>query len=455
VRVDRYPAQAVAGRRAWWALALGVLLVVVVGALPAMVDVDVFVGRAPPLLADWAWRVGWTSVAAAGLVAAAAWPRWRAHLDRMPWARLLLASWVVAALWMVCLALVGGRDGLGFVLDHESEYLDSARAVEDVGVLLREYVSRIPGDVRGAWPTHLAGHPPGAVLFFVGLDRLGLGSWQAAGLVVVAVAATVPAAVALTLDRLGARAAARRALPFLVLGPSAVLMAVSADAVFAATGAWAAAALAAATGARGRVRSGAFAIGAGVLFGWCLMQSYGMVLLGALAVAVLVGAPRSAGWRRRVAVGAVAAATALGVVLAFAAWGFAWWEAYPVLRERYWEGIARLRPSWYWVLGNLGALLLVAGPMLAAGLGAGWSRLRRPRGAVGDPVLALVLGGVVMVAVADLSLMSKSEVERIWLPFVPWLLLAVGWLPPRWHRWALVAQGVAGLALQHVVRTYW
>ena len=103
------------------------------------------------------------------------------------------------------------------------------------------------------------------------------------------------------------------------------------------------------------------------------------------------------------------------VVLGFAALGFAWWEAYPVLHERYWAGLASSRPSWYWVFGNLAALVLVAGPMLAAGLGAGWPRLRalvsreRP-----DPVAALVAAGLVMVAVADLSLMSKAEVERIW-----------------------------------------
>ena len=60
-----------------------------------------------------------------------------------------------------------------------------------------------------------------------------------------------------------------------------------------------------------------------------------------------------------------------------------------------------------------------------------------------------------MVAVADLSLMSKAEVERIWLPFLPWMLLSVLWLPEPWRRRALVAQAVAGLVLQHVVRTVW
>jgi hypothetical protein len=60
-----------------------------------------------------------------------------------------------------------------------------------------------------------------------------------------------------------------------------------------------------------------------------------------------------------------------------------------------------------------------------------------------------------MVVVADLSLMSKAEVERIWLPFVPWLVLAVAALPLGWRRGALAAQAVFALALQHLVWTPW
>ena len=108
------------------------------------------------------------------------------------------------------------------------------------------------------------------------------------------------------------------------------------------------------------------------------------------------------------------------------------------------------------MVGNLAALVLVAGPMLPAALGAGVPQLasllhrRRP-----EPVAALVGAGLVMVAVADLSLMSKAEVERIWLPFLPWLMLSVVWLPDRWRRWGLVAQGGVALVLQHVIRTVW
>ena len=439
------------GRRG---LVVAGVVVALAMAVPAVTGIDVLAGTAPPLLGDWAWRVGWSSVVALTVVALASSGGLVAALEQMSWRRLLVLSWVVSVLWMVALALVDGPRGLGRFLDHGTEYLESARAIDDVGAMLREYVARIPLDSPDNWAVHLAGHPPGAVLMFIGLDRIGLGSWQAAGRVVVLVAATLPAGVATTLDRLGARDAARRALPFLVVGPAAILMAVSADAVFATTGAWAAAALAAATAARSMPARVGLAVLGGLLFGWCVMQSYGLLLLGALALAVLLAARGSL--RERSVLCAVAAGSALTVVLTFAALGFAWWDAYPVLYERYWAGIASRRPGWYWVVGNIAALLLVAGPMLPAALAAGWPNLRalaqrrRP-----EPVAALVAAGITMVAVADLSLMSKAEVERIWLPFLPWLLLSVVWLPEGWRRWGLVAQGVFALALQHVVRTLW
>jgi methylthioxylose transferase len=60
-----------------------------------------------------------------------------------------------------------------------------------------------------------------------------------------------------------------------------------------------------------------------------------------------------------------------------------------------------------------------------------------------------------MVLVADLSQMSKAEVERIWLPFVPWVLLACALLPERWRRRGLVLQVVLALLVQHLLLTGW
>ncbi|KRE63412.1 hypothetical protein [Nostocoides sp. Soil756] len=453
---------AAAGRRAWWGLAAGVLVVAAAMLVPPVFDVVVKAGRAAPLIGDWDLRVGPMSIVALALVALAARPGVLARLERLTWGQLLALSWLVSVVWMVSLALVDGPTGLGKHLEHGTEYLGSARAADDVGEMLRVYISRIPLDSAHHWPVHLAGHPPGAVLMFVGLDRLGLGSWQAAGAVVVLVAGTVPAAVAVTLDRLAARDAARRALPFLVLAPTAVLMAVSADALFTATVAWGMAALAAA-GAATAWRRPALAVLAGLLLGWCLLESYGLGLVALLAVAVLVAT--GGAWRPRLVVGALAAGTALLVVLLAAGLGFAWWDAYPVLHDRYWDprDLASKRPFWYWSFGNLGSLFLAAGLLLPAALGAASVPVARLRRAAGRAraqgwervVAPLVVAGVAMVLAADLSRMSKAEVERIWLPFMPWMLLAVLWLPPRWQRWGLVGQGVLALALAHGIKTVW
>jgi hypothetical protein len=307
--------------------------------------------------------------------------------------------------------------------------------------MLDGFTDRIPYSADDNWPTHVAGHPPGALLFFVVLVRLGLGGDLAAGVVVTVIAASTAVAVLVALRALGAEEAARRAAPFLVLTPAAVFMAVSADAMFAAVAAWGLAALALAATGSTRARVVGWSVLAGVLLGACVLLSYGLPLLGLLALAVLVAA-RS--WTPL----PVAAVAALGVVLAFAVAGFSWWEAFPVLRERYYDGIASDRPMSYWVWGNLAALVICAGPVVGAGI----AQLRRSADRV---VLLLAGAAVVTVLLADVSGMSRSEVERIWLPFEPWLTVATALLPDRWRRWGLAGQLVAALAVQHLVYTSW
>jgi hypothetical protein len=183
---------------------------------------------------------------------------------------------------------------------------------------------------------------------------------------------------------------------------------------------------------------------AGLLLGWCVMSSYGLPLLGLLALTVLHLA--RSWWPLP-----VAALTALAVVLAFAAFGFAWWEAYPVLVDRYWDGIAATRPAAYWTWGNLGALLVSGGPLLAAGVAVAATR----HVAQARTVAWLAGAAAVTIVVADLSRMSKAEVERIWLPFVPWLTLSLALLPRGWRRWGLALQVTTAVLVQHLVYTSW
>ena len=226
-------------------LAVALALVAAAMAVPAVTGWVVHIRSFPPLHADWAPRIGAGTVPALVLALLAA--RYAVDLaERLPWRALPAAVFAAGLAWMLSLAFVDGPDGIGHVLETPYEYLRTARNVTDVHQLLQEYVSRIPysSAPKPNWPVHVAGHPPGALLFFVGLDRAGLGGGFAAGMVVTVIAATTAVAVLLTVRTLGDEASARRAAPFLVFAPAAVWQAVSADAMFAAVAAWALAALA-------------------------------------------------------------------------------------------------------------------------------------------------------------------------------------------------------------------
>jgi hypothetical protein len=126
--------------------------------------------------------------------------------------------------------------------------------------------------------------------------------------------------------------------------------------------------------------------------------------------------------------------------------GFWWPDGLAATREAYWDGVGGDRPGLYLTLaGNPAALALAVGPATAAGLArvaagpaARWSR-------------ALPVAALVAVAAADLSQMSRGEVERIWLPFVPWLALAA----PGHRRAWLGAQVALAVVLQSVLLSPW
>lgn len=435
---------------AWAGLLIALALVLLAIALPRVLDWQVYSHGTPspedvpPLHALWEPKVGPGTVPAL-LIAVLGWRYAWTWAERLTWPRLLMATYAVGLAWLLALAYVDGSAGISRVLGNPYEYLETARATTDIPAMLQEFVDRIPyAAAPDNWVTHVAGHPPGALLFFVVLDRLGLAGDLSAGLIVTGIAASTSVAVLVALRALGAEISARRAAPFLVLGPAALWAAVSADAVIAAVAAWGLAALALGAAAPRRGWMVAWSALAGLLLGYCVMMSYGMPLLGLLAVAVLFAAKA---WQPFV----VAALSASAVVLCFAAGGFALWEAFPVLQERYWDGVAADRPASYWMWANLAALTLCAGPLLGAGL----ARLLVARRDAERAVLLLVGAAVTAIAIADLSRMSKGEVERIWLPFVPWLLLSTALLPERWRSAGLAVQMGTALVLQHLLYTSW
>jgi methylthioxylose transferase len=452
---------ALEGKGRWavtgWLLCVALMLAAVL--VPRLTGWNVLVRWWPPLHGDWDPRVGPGTLPAFGIAALVTWQaaRWT---EVVPWRRLLLVTYGAGLAWMLALATVDGLDGIGEILEHDYEYLQTAREVDDFPAMLREYVSRISYDAEPRnWPVHIAGHPPGAVLFFIVLVRIGLGSGLAAGLVVTAVAATTALAVMTTLRVLGAEQHARRAAPYLAVGPAAIWQSVSADAVFAAVGCWGVAALAAAAVAgRGRVAA-TWSVVAGLLLGYLVMMSYGLWLYGIVALTTLalgVTLREAARWRPFALVLPLTAVVAAAVVAVFAAYGFAYWEAVPELRERYYDGIGGQRPASYWLWGGLGAFGFSAGPAVGAAAGL---LLWHARHRVGDGstrvVAWLAAAGLAMVLAADASQMSKAEVERIWLPFVPWALAACALLPSRWWRLGIGLQVVAALVVQHLVRTTW
>lgn len=449
-------------RLAVWGTVAAVVLIAAAVLIPALTGWNVRVKSFPPLHAEWMPRVGpGTPLAVLLGVAGVIWgPRLASSVR---WGRLLLLAFAASALWLFALATVDGLDGIGTILDHRYEYLGTAREVDDFGATLREYIERIPYAHEDNWPVHIAGHPPGALLFFVVLVRMGLGSALAAGFVVLLLGATTVVAVLITLRALGAADLARRAAPFLVFTPAAIWVAVSGDGMFMAVAAWGICLLALATRAGGVARI-AWSVGAGLLLGYCVMLSYGLPLLGVLAVAVLV-AGRS--WIPL----PIAAVSAIAVVGAFAVFGFAWWEAFPVLQQRYWDGVASRRPPGYWLWGNIAAFAVSAGPAIGAAFAAvgAWA-IRGPRerrqvpelriesGRGWEPrtiVLLLCAAGVLMVLLADLSNMSRAEVERIWLPFVPWITIGLALFDERARRWLLAVQVVAAIIVQSLLQTGW
>lgn len=428
---------------------VGLLLVVAAMVVPLFLDAHVRV-HFPPLHAWWAPRLDPLLVGTVltGLLLWSVLPR---LCRELPWRVVVLLTTFASWVWTCALGLSDGRYGFARVYMRTSEYPNDASTVRDVPAMLREFVERIPSSAPDNWHTHVAGHPPGALLSFVLLDRVGITDPFWIAMVVVTVGATGVAAVLLTLDLLGSRDVARRAAPWLALAPLVVWAGVSADWYFAAVGAWGLYLLARAATSTG-VRAALQGVASGLLLGWCVYLSYGLVLLGILALVVLWLAsrreqtPRGTGWW---AMG-WAVGGALGVTAVFSLLGFHWWEAYPVLRERYYDGIASERAYGYWVWANLAAWTCTAGLAVWAAFPATVDAVRAR-----VPLALLAAGGLATIAVATLSGMSKAEVERIWLPFTLWVVTVPALLPDRWQRPLLASQLVVALLAQTLLVTRW
>jgi hypothetical protein len=200
------------------------------------------------------------------------------------------------------------------------------------------------------------------------------------------------------------------------------------------------------------VRSVLICVSAGLVLGFCVFLSYGLVLFGLIPLAVLV----AAGGLRAVLPAVVGV---LAVVAIFTAAGFWWLDGYHLVIQRYYQDLGATRPYDYWVWADLACLVLICGPVFAAGLRRGavlGFELVRERTWNRDVVVPLLtLAAVLAVAVADESGLSKAETERIWLPFAVWLVVSASLLPARHRRWWLVGQVLVALVVKHLLWTQW
>ena len=386
---------------------------------------------APPLAGRFA-RVGMTRALPAGLVAALV-VFGRRFTRSWSWRAVLTCVFLVSGAWAVALARVDGIQALVGPL-RRGQYFQTAHGIHGVGDFLTHFVDWIT-----SYSVHTQGHPPGMSLVLWLMDRLGLGSlrWNAALVVAGGAAAGVAALVALR--EVAGEASARVAAPFVVLAPAAIWWS-SGDAFFAGVSAWAVTFVVLATGRDGK-DADRLALFGGLLFGITAFLSYGLILLAVIPIAVAVA-------RRRIRPLVLAAIGATPVFVAFRVAGFSWIAGLEATRTRYFAGIARTRPYSYFLVANLAAFVCALGPAAAVALA--WLRDNR--------VWLLVGGAFTVVALADLSGMSKAEVERIWLPFVPWVMLATAAFATRRSRetsWWLGLQAAGAVVIELTVRSPW
>ncbi len=363
--------------------------------------------------------------------------------QRLPWRLLPPLAAVGAVAWAVALAVWDGHQSLGGTLGRAHEYLPAvARVGSDPAAFLAGFSDAV---AHRRLPVHVNGHPPLMVLVFWAWERLGLAGTEWAGALVIGVGASAVAALLVTVRALGDEPAARRAAPFLVLGPFAITIATSADAFFLGVGAWAAAALAVG------LRRGSWPLlgVAGLLAGALPYLSYGLLPFGAVLVAVgwlgVRAHGRPAGGRAGRAAPLLAVALGLAVVpAAMTAAGFSWFEGAAATHRAWSLGKGDDRPYLYSLVADVGILAVLVGPATAA------AATRRPRRIPG----LLAAGAAVALLALALSGVTRLEVERIWLPFAPWLVLLTAALPGRARGW-LAANALCAILFQVLVRDVW
>ena len=390
---------------------------------------------AAPFVGMWKWRIGprlLLSVAVAA-VAVAVLPA-AAQRIRCRWLVVMCAAFN-ALFAFVLAASDGWRAVIGPVVDP-TEYWVGVKLADPFSLFLRTFAR------QGLYFTvHVRGHPPGMMLLLIMMRPLGLHSpWAAAALSFIGCGATV-VAVSVTVWRLVGIEAARRAALLLAIAPFAVWQGTSADAFYCGV-ASSAIALAAVAATSEGARSQISGFGSGVIMAGAAFLTYGAITLAPIFVTMVL-ITRTWRWLPAFALGG-------SVVVGTFLWGGFWWlEGFRATQHHYWEGTAKFRPPVYFAIANLVVLSFAIGlPTLASLPNA---VLRRTK------LSALIISALVCVAIAEASQYSKGETERIWLIYMPWLVIsgvAVAGTKNR-QRWWITTQAATAIVLQAALVSKW
>ncbi|MCU1360990.1 MAG: hypothetical protein JWN99_2279 [Ilumatobacteraceae bacterium] len=407
---------------------------------------EVLLGAAPLVGRDpadgWHWRFGFGLLGAAVvalIVAAAVWSEWF-HRARL---RTIVASSSFAATcFAFALALTDGADGVLNGARHRSEYLWNLSRTPPAGRFVSTFLQNLDG-----YSVHVRGHPPGFILVLKFMAAIGLGgAWPVALLSVLATGALVTATLTTVWAVVGPEWV-RRCAPFMVVVPYALWQVTSADSVYTAVGALGVAALAVGLRHTGW-KAGLAGMVAGLLLGSLLYLTYLGLMFGLVPMMFVM----AAAVRRRPGVWMVVAAAVAGViavVVGFWLAGFWWFDGVRRTRTEYWEGTAQFRSWSYFRSGNIAVALIAIGPATLVGL----MRLRNRK-------MWLLTGGALAALTAShLSQYTRGEVERIWLLFFPWLVIAAGALAARGARRSAAAwvglQATCAIVLQAALVSKW
>jgi len=430
--VERQRASHAVGFLVWIA---AVVMVVLWGRWLAA-DEDVGVG-APPFYGTYGWRLA-TDLALPIGVALALVIVGPALFRRMPSRLVAVSAGLLSVAWALVLQQADDKS-LTAPLTTRHDYLAGVADVSAPGEYLRTFTERLPG-----YPIHVRSHPPGAVLIGWQLKELGHpGPAPFLGVVLAAWGLGV-AAVLMALRALaGAEAARRVALP-VALAPAVIWVATSADALFAGVSAVGLALVVVALARGPSLRADALALVGGAAFGGALLLSYGTAPLVLVPVAV-------AFHRQRIRPLLAAAAGGAAVLGAMAAAGFWWFDGLSAVRAERQVGLSSDRPFSYFVVANLAVFVVACGPAVAIGASTVQPRVWQSQ------LWVLALGASVCLLIADLSGLSKAETERIWLPFMPWVLTVTATTDERAIPMRLLVAGqvVCAIAVQAVLRSAW